>query len=77
MIKPVDNIVVDFKELVDYIKTKDEEIYILKSKLLDKSRRLECLKEEFDLVQNWLNENGIQLAIERNKVYRRWGDKNE
>lgn len=60
---------INFKELVDYIRDKDFEI----GKLTYNNR---CLKEEVNelrekerLISNYLNEIGITLVLEKNKVY--------
>lgn len=60
---------ISFKELIDYVRDKDFEIYQLKS--IEKRLRHEnnLLKEEKSLITNYLLEKGITLGIERNRVF--------
>ena len=59
---------ISFKELIDYLRDKDFQIEKLTFNLKEARHELQQLREEQYLVSNWLNDHGINLEIERNKV---------
>ena len=59
---------ISFKELIDYLRDKDFQIEKLTFNLNEAKHELQQLRKEQYLVSNWLNDHGINLAIERNKV---------
>lgn len=64
-----ENITISFKELIDYVRDKDFEIKHLTNILKGTEKKLERLIEEQHLLQDYLYNKGIILAIKRNEVF--------